>query len=157
MWTYQLLCLGIPIKLSGMTSVPTRPHPCTLSTPWYCCRYTTHKKGTTKWWLSKFSSACDSTGEALPKLDGDDDRSQSEEGVFIFTATASSTEPKSPDYVKSKLKGVGVLFNLLPEEITGAEEGETIFDELALLAQQVELGGAIIIYSADQARAMRLV
>ena len=59
--------------------------------------------------------------------------------MFVFTATASSTEPKSPDYVKSKLKGVGVSLNLLPEEINWQKRERRGKDELA---QQLELGGS---------------
>ena len=56
-----------------------------------------------------FSSSSDNTatGEGLPKQDADTDkvneRGKTDEGVFVFTATTSSSnDPSSPDYVKSK-------------------------------------------------------
>lgn len=89
-----------------------------------------------------FSSTGD-TGEGLPKRNDDEkpnDRDRTEEGVFVFTATTSSTDPKSPDFVKSKRKSGSVSFNLLPEEITVAHDGGE--GELAMLTQQLELGGS---------------
>ena len=99
-----------------------------------------------------FSSGSDNatTGEGLPKQDADtnkiNERCKTDEGVFVFTATTSSSnDPSSPDYVKSKGKPAagGVTFNLTPEEIgRRVEEGERSKDEMAILAQQLELGGS---------------
>ena len=92
-----------------------------------------------------FSGSGESIGEGLPKPatnDEPNDRGQVEGGVFVFTATTtSSSDPSSPDYVKSKKKTVGVSFNLSPQEIVGGGE-EISRDEMALLAQQLELGGS---------------
>ena len=92
-------------------------------------------------------STDNATGEGLPIQEAGtnefDDRGKTEEGVFVFTATttSSSTDPSSPDYVKSKQKPTGsVTFNLTPEEIGRVGEGER--DEMVLLAQQLELGGS---------------
>jgi hypothetical protein len=91
-------------------------------------------------------------GEALPKQCTDTDevvneRGKTDEGVFVFTATttnSSSNNPSSPDYVKSKRRPAvgGVTFNLSPEEIGRVGEGERSRDEMAVLAQQLELGGS---------------
>ena len=97
-----------------------------------------------------FSGSSDNAmGEALPKQDADtnevNERGKTEEGVFVFTATTSSSnDPSSPDYVKSKRRPAvgGVTFNLSPEEIGRAGEGERPRDEMAILAQQLELGGS---------------
>ena len=92
-----------------------------------------------------FSGSSESIAEGLPKPatnDEPNDRGQVEGGVFVFTAiTISSSDPSSPDYVKSKKKTVGVSFNLSPQEIVGGGE-EISRDEMALLAQQLELGGS---------------
>ena len=81
--------------------------------------------------------------EELPKDAKDDvnERGQREEGVFVFTATnkGSSVDPASPDYVKSKRKDAGVHFDLSSGGGGGGEEGR---DEMAALAQQLELGGS---------------
>ena len=86
-------------------------------------------------------------GEALPKRETDsNERGKTDEGVFVFTATTSSSnDPSSPDYVKSKRRPAvgGVTFNLSPEEIGRVVgEGERSRDEMAILAQQLELGGS---------------
>ena len=90
-------------------------------------------------------------GEALPKQEKDsnevtNERGKTDEGVFVFTATTSSSnDPSSPDYVKSKRRPAvgGVTFNLSPEEIGRVVgEGERSKDEMAILAQQLELGGS---------------
>ena len=94
-------------------------------------------------------SSENATGEALPKQDADtnevNERDKTEDGVFVFTATTSSSnDPSSPDYVKSKRRpAIGsVTFNLSPEEIGSRGEGERSRDEMAILAQQLELGGS---------------
>ena len=101
-------------------------------------------------------SSGDNTGQGLSEQESNEqqnDRSQTEEGVFVFTATtaSSSSNPSSPDYVKSKRKNAGVSFNLLPQEIVTlgegegegeGEVGEKARDEMAVLAQQLELGGS---------------
>lgn len=84
----------------------------------------------------------DSAGDESTKESNNDvnDRGNVEEGVFVFTATneGSSVDPASPDYVKSKRKSPGVHFNLSEGETA---EGERR-DEMATLAQQLELGGS---------------
>ena len=99
-------------------------------------------------------SGCSDNGplaEALPKQKTDsnevtNERGKTDEGVFVFTATTSSSnDPSSPDYVKSKRRPAvgGVTFNLSPEEIGRVVgEGERSKDEMAILAQQLELGGS---------------
>ena len=83
-----------------------------------------------------------SAGDESTKESNNDvnDRGNAEEGVFVFTATneGSSVDPASPDYVKSKQKSPGVHFNLSEGETA---EGERR-DEMATLAQQLELGGS---------------
>ena len=90
----------------------------------------------------------------MPKQDADTDevneRGKTDERVlnFVFTATTSSSnDPSSPDYVKSKRRPAtgAVSFNLTPEEIGRKErdgERERSRDEMAILAEQLELGGS---------------
>ena len=85
----------------------------------------------------------------MPKPDADtnevNERGKTEDGVFVFTATTSSSnDPSSSDYVKSKRRAAigSVTFNLSPEEIRRGGEGERSRDEMAILAQQLELGGS---------------
>ena len=75
-------------------------------------------------------STSDETGEVVPIQESNNDlndRGQSEEGVFVFTAGSSG--PSSPDYVMSKKEGHKCVI----------QSKDKI---LALLAQQLELRGS---------------